>query len=68
MIDEAQVRVRPMTVEDLDEADRVMRLAFATIRGHPDPATAFGEARAGCVGQNRSMVGNAAVAARQLAR
>ena len=34
------VRVRPMRVDDLDEADRILRLAFGTFRGLPDP---FGE-------------------------
>jgi GNAT superfamily N-acetyltransferase len=33
-----------MRPEDVDEADRVMRLAFGTIRGLPDPAAAFGDA------------------------
>jgi N-acetylglutamate synthase-like GNAT family acetyltransferase len=34
-----------MVEADLDEADRVMRLAFGTIRGLPDPTAAFGEAQ-----------------------
>lgn len=42
---EPAVHVRPMTEGDLDEADRVMRLAFGTVRGLPDPARAFGEAQ-----------------------
>jgi GNAT superfamily N-acetyltransferase len=37
------VRVRPMLAGDLDAADTVMRLAFGTIRGLPDPASAFGD-------------------------
>ena len=38
-----QVRVRPLLADDLDSADRVMRLAFGTFRGLPDPAAAFGD-------------------------
>jgi N-acetylglutamate synthase-like GNAT family acetyltransferase len=37
------VRVRPLLAEDLDSADRVMRLAFGTFLGLPDPAAAFGD-------------------------
>jgi predicted N-acetyltransferase YhbS len=37
------VYVRPMLAVDLDAADRVMRLAFGTIRGLADPSTAFGD-------------------------
>ena len=37
------VRVRSMRAEDVAAADRVMRLAFGTIRGLPDPSTAFGD-------------------------
>jgi predicted N-acetyltransferase YhbS len=33
-----------MRADDVDEADRVMRLAFGTIRGLPDPGAAFGDA------------------------
>ena len=33
-----------MRVDDVDAADRVMRLAFGTIRGLPDPSAAFGDA------------------------
>jgi len=32
-----------MLADDLDAADRVMRLAFGTIRGLPDPEAAFGD-------------------------
>ena len=32
-----------MLADDLDSADRVMRLAFGTIRGLPDPEGAFGD-------------------------
>jgi GNAT superfamily N-acetyltransferase len=32
-----------MLVDDLDSADSVMRLAFGTIRGLPDPRAAFGD-------------------------
>jgi predicted N-acetyltransferase YhbS len=40
----AFVQVRPMLAGDLDAVDRVLRLAFATVRGLDDPATAFGDA------------------------
>jgi GNAT superfamily N-acetyltransferase len=36
--------VRPLAPRDLDEADRVMRLAFGTFLGVPDPLTVFGDA------------------------
>jgi GNAT superfamily N-acetyltransferase len=36
--------VRPMQADDLEAADRVLRLAFGTIRGLPDPSAAFGDA------------------------
>ena len=35
--------VRPMEEGDLDEADRVFRVAFGTFLGAPDPATFFGD-------------------------
>jgi len=38
------VTVRALDEGDLDAADRVMRLAFGTLRGLPDPSTAFGDA------------------------
>ena len=41
---ESAVHVRPMHADDLDAADRVLRLAFGTIRGLPDPSAAFGDA------------------------
>ena len=37
------VRVRPLLADDLDEADRVLRLAFGTFRGLPDPSSVFGD-------------------------
>jgi N-acetylglutamate synthase-like GNAT family acetyltransferase len=40
---ESAVHVRPMHADDLDSADRVMRLAFGTLRGLPDPSAAFGD-------------------------
>ena len=40
---EQGVRVRPLLADDLDSADRVLRLAFGTVRGLPDPAAAFGD-------------------------
>ncbi len=36
--------VRPMFPDDVDAADRVLRLAFGTFRGLPDPESAFGDA------------------------
>ena len=41
---ESAVHVRPMRADDVDSADRVMRLAFGTVRGLPDPSAAFGDA------------------------
>ena len=41
---ESAVHVRPMHADDLDAADRVLRLAFGTIRGLADPSAAFGDA------------------------
>ena len=35
--------IRPMQDDDVDAADRVLRLAFGTIRGLPDPSTTFGD-------------------------
>jgi len=37
------VHVRPLHEQDLDAADRVLRLAFGTIRGLADPDAAFGD-------------------------
>lgn len=37
------VNVRPLAEGDLDAADRIMRVAFGTIRGAPDPSTEFGD-------------------------
>jgi len=39
-----QVDVRPMGEADLTEADRIMRLAFGTFVGLPDPMTFMGDA------------------------
>ena len=33
----SSVHIRPMRAEDLDAADRVLRVAFGTVRGLPDP-------------------------------
>ena len=41
--DDHGVRVRPLLAGDLDHADRVLRLAFGTFRGLPDPSSAFGD-------------------------
>lgn len=38
------VQVRPMREEDVDAADAVMRLAFGTYLGAPDPPAVFGDA------------------------
>jgi len=43
MSPEQEVRVRPLLADDLDAADRVLRLAFGRFRGLPDPAAAFGD-------------------------
>jgi predicted N-acetyltransferase YhbS len=40
---EGGVLVRPLRTDDLDAADRVLRLAFGTFRGLPDPEAAFGD-------------------------
>jgi N-acetylglutamate synthase-like GNAT family acetyltransferase len=37
------VLVRPMLADDVDVADRVMRVAFGTVRALPDPSAAFGD-------------------------
>jgi Acetyltransferase (GNAT) family len=38
------VSIRPLQAADLDAADRVMRIAFGTFLGVPDPVTVFGDA------------------------
>jgi GNAT superfamily N-acetyltransferase len=38
------VIVRPLVEDDLDAADHIMRIAFGTLRGLPEPAEAFGDA------------------------
>jgi GNAT superfamily N-acetyltransferase len=38
------IRVRPLVESDLDEADRIMRLAFGTFIGLADPLTMWGDA------------------------
>ena len=40
----AQVRVRPLVDGDLDEADRIFRIAFGTFLGAHDPEGFFGDA------------------------
>ena len=44
MPDTAGVRVRPFAAEDLDEADRICRVAFGTFLGMPEPEKFFGDA------------------------
>lgn len=39
-----RVVIRPLEQRDLDEADRVTRLAFGTFLGAPDPLSVFGDA------------------------
>jgi GNAT superfamily N-acetyltransferase len=39
------VRVGPLQEQDVDEADRVMRVAFGTFLGAPDPLQVFGDAQ-----------------------
>jgi hypothetical protein len=38
-----QIRTRPLEQRDLDEADRIMRLAFGTFLGLPNPMKMFGD-------------------------
>src|SRR5688572_7867862 len=40
----ADVRIRPLEEADLGEADRIMRLAFGTFLGLPDPGSFMGDA------------------------
>jgi predicted N-acetyltransferase YhbS len=40
----AEVAIRALREDDLDAADRVMRIAFGTFLGVPDPITVFGDA------------------------
>jgi len=42
--DTAEVRVRPLFEGDLDEADRIFRVAFGTFLGAPEPEGFFGDA------------------------
>lgn len=42
----AQVVVRPFLQADLDEADRIFRMAFGTFLGAPEPERFFGDADA----------------------
>ena len=44
MRDTAGVRVRPLAEEDLDEADRIFRVAFGTFLGMPEPEKFSGDA------------------------
>jgi GNAT superfamily N-acetyltransferase len=39
------VAIRPLTQDDLDVADRIMRTAFGTFLGAPDPIAVFGDAQ-----------------------
>jgi len=39
-----KVAVRPLAEEDLDDADRIFRLAFGTFLGMPDPSAFMGDA------------------------
>ena len=41
---DTDVRIRPLLEADLAEADRIMRLAFGTFLGLPDPGTFMGDA------------------------
>ncbi len=38
-----QIRIRPLEERDLAEADRIIRLAFGTFMGLPDPTKMFGD-------------------------
>ena len=44
MTDATGVHVRPLAAEDLDEADRICRVAFGTFLQVPEPETFFGDA------------------------
>jgi GNAT superfamily N-acetyltransferase len=44
MSDTAGVRIRPLAAEDLDDADRICRVAFGTFAGAPEPERFFGDA------------------------
>jgi len=39
-----QVKIRPLDERELDDADRIMRIAFGTFIGLPDPAKFLGDA------------------------
>jgi GNAT superfamily N-acetyltransferase len=41
----AEATVRPLREEDLEAADRIMRTAFGTFMGAPDPVAVFGDAQ-----------------------
>jgi N-acetylglutamate synthase-like GNAT family acetyltransferase len=41
----SEVEIRPLRREDVDAADEVMRTAFGTFLGAPDPAQVFGDAQ-----------------------
>jgi GNAT superfamily N-acetyltransferase len=40
-----QIAVRPLAEDDVDAADRIMRIAFGTFLGAPDPVEVFGDAQ-----------------------
>jgi GNAT superfamily N-acetyltransferase len=40
-----QIAVRPLAEDDVDAADRIMRIAFGTFLGAPDPVAVFGDAQ-----------------------
>ena len=44
MPDVTKVFVRPLVEGDIDDADRIFRLAFGTFLGTPDPEHFFGDA------------------------
>jgi polyhydroxybutyrate depolymerase len=48
MNDVTGVRVRPLAAEDLDEADRICRIAFGTFVGVPEPAGVVTTSTASC--------------------
>ena len=39
-----QVKIRPLMESELEDADRIMRIAFGTFIGLPDPAEFMGDA------------------------
>ena len=41
----ASIRIRALGPDEVDEADRIMRTAFGTFLGAPEPMKVFGDAQ-----------------------